>query len=79
MNVKDIIHEVRMQAYYLKAKDPSLRPLRVYLGREEIDLLKSEVEFLYDNMERQEDELRLMGMPVFEVVTDKPHIKVTTN
>lgn len=80
MTVDEIIHEIRKQAFYLKARNPSINPnkLRVYLGGEEIYTLKSDVHLLYENMESQ-DELRVLGMPVFEVVTNKPHIKVTTD
>ena len=62
MKADFIIHEIRRQAFLLKAKDPSVSPknFRVYLGREEIFEIGNIPGFEHD---LREDKLTVMGMP----------------
>ena len=78
MTADDIIKEVRKQAYWLKARERSLNPKNfiVYLGRDEIYTLKISYDFLYEILDNP-GEMRVLGMEMFEVLTNEPHIKVT--
>ena len=73
-----LMQEIFTQRNRLIAENYGIRDsLSVYLGSDELSLLMHEHRESIQGYERERTHWKLMGMNLFEVMTDEPHVKVT--
>ena len=72
-----ILGEVFFQRNNVIAKYPNSHKFHVYLGTSELSTILNDNYQRIEGIHQSRDHWKLMGMRLFEVMTDLPHIKVT--
>lgn len=74
---EQILDEVFFQRNNVIVKYPNSRTFHVYLGTTELTTIINDRYHRIEGIHQSRDHWKLMGMRLFEVMTDLPHIKVT--
>ena len=73
----DILHAVHFQRRILITQNPEAhKTMCVYLGSHELNTLLNDDPYRFSGLDKSREHWKLLGMPVYEVVIDQPHVRV---